>query len=83
MSKHDMGHDDYWVRPIAGGGWSVKREGTSRSAGNFATQKEAIKRGKELAKKARRELIIVNKQGLIRSKDSYGNDPRSVKDTEH
>ena len=78
MRKRDKGHDDYWVKPRAEGGWSVQREGTSRSAGNFPTQKEAIDRGKELARKARSELIVLNKEGRIRSKDSYGNDPRST-----
>jgi len=83
MSKRGKGNDDYWVKPKAEGGWSVQREGTSRAAGNFSTQKEAIDRGKELATNASSELIVQNKQGRIRSKDSYGNDPRSIKDTEH
>jgi uncharacterized protein DUF2188 len=38
---------------------------------------------KQLAKNSRSELIVQNKQGQIRSKDSYGNDPRSIKDKEH
>lgn len=83
MAKRGKGNDDYWVKPRKEGGWSVQREGTSRAAGNFSTQKAAIDRGKQLAKNSRSELIVQNKQGQIRSKDSYGNDPRSIKDKEH
>lgn len=83
MAKRGKGNDDYWVKPRREGGWSVQREGASKAAGNFGTQREAIERGKDLAQKSRSELIVQNKQGQIRSKDSYGNDPRSIKDTEH
>ena len=83
MARRGKRNDDYWVKPRKEGGWSIQREGTSRATGNFRTQKEAIERGKELAKKARSELIVQNREGQIRSKDSYGNDPRSIKDTEH
>ena len=41
----------------------------------FDTQKEAIAAARIIAKKQESELIIHNKEGKIRAKDSYGNDP--------
>jgi len=42
--------------------------------------KEAIRRGKELAQREGSELIIHGKDGKIRDKDSYGNDPFPPRD---
>lgn len=61
-------------------GWQVKRSGKllSNKIGYY-TQKEAVKFAREKAKEAKGELVIHSKQGKIRRKHSYGNDPRSVK----
>lgn len=56
-------------------GWKVKQAGCQRSSGNFATQKQAIDRGRELAIKGGKELAIHGLDGKIRQKNSYGNDP--------
>lgn len=77
------GGDDYWVSPRQDGRWEVQREGTKRPSNVFARQREAIDRGKELAKAGRAELIVQNRRGQIRSKDSYGSDPLPPRDTEH
>lgn len=55
--------------------WKVKGEGNSRSSGNFKTQKDAIARARDLAKKAKSEVVIHGVNGKIRDRNSYGNDP--------
>lgn len=66
-----------------GDGWQVKTDGAARAAKVTNTQKEAIEKGKQMAKNQQTELEIHNKQGEIRSKDSYGKDPNPPKDKEH
>ena len=56
-------------------GWQVKIEGNERASVVTRTQKEAIQRGKEIAKAKAGEMFIHNKQGQIRERNSYGNDP--------
>jgi uncharacterized protein YdaT len=64
-------------------GWAVKGEGNSRATKVTDTQKEAIKTATDIAKNQGSEVIVQNKQGQIRSKDSYGPDPNPPKDNEH
>lgn len=46
---------------------------------HVATQKEAIQVGRTLAKESKAELVIHGKDGKIRKKDSFGNDPNPPK----
>jgi Uncharacterized protein conserved in bacteria (DUF2188) len=55
--------------------WVVEREGASRVSSRHRTQAEADERGRALAKRERVELIIHGRDGRIRQRDSYGNDP--------
>ena len=57
------------------GGWQVKGAGNSRATAKTSTQKEAIGIAREIAKNQNSELIIHNRRGQIRAKDSFGNDP--------
>ena len=61
--------------------WQVKRENSTRATKLFDTQKEAIDYGKSIARNQQSELVIHNRHGVIRDKDSYGNDPCPPKDT--
>ena len=63
--------------------WSVKGAGNSKATKNFDTQKEAIDFAKEIAKNQKSEVVIHGKDGKIRDKDSYGNDPNPPKDKKH
>ena len=63
--------------------WAVRKSESSKVTKTFKTQTSAIKFAKSIAKPQRTELLIHNRQGKIRSKDSYGNDPCPPKDTEH
>ena len=60
--------------------WSVRKSGASRASRVFKTQSEAIKFARKQAKKEGSELYIHKKDGTIRQKDSYGNDPCPPKD---
>ncbi|AIF66466.1 DUF2188 domain-containing protein [Terribacillus saccharophilus] len=66
---------NYHTTPDGNGNWQVKKEGAKHTSGNFDTQKEAMDYGKELAKKTKGEHFIHGRDGRIRERDSYGNDP--------
>ena len=55
--------------------WAVEREGAAHPASMHSTQAEAAKAGRALAKRDRVEFIVHRKDGQIRARDSYGNDP--------
>ncbi|AWH84106.1 hypothetical protein HYN59_02820 [Flavobacterium album] len=57
------------------GGWQVKGEGNTKATVVTNTQQEAIDAGREIAKNQQSELLIHGKDGQIRARDSYGNDP--------
>ena len=57
------------------GKWAVKTENSSKAAKITQTQAEAIERAKTIAKNNESEMIIHRKDGTIREKNSYGNDP--------
>ncbi len=71
-SQHVVLHPD--------GGWSVKKGGAIHATRRFATQKEAIVYGRKISKAQGSELYVHGRDGMIRSKDSYGNDPNPPKD---
>ncbi len=71
-----------WVSP-RGDKWGVHGEGNTRDTGIYNTQWEAIERARKIAINKHSEVIVQGTNGRIRSKDSYGNDPRLTKDTEH
>jgi len=55
--------------------WAVKGEGNCKNTRITQTQKEAIDIARTIARKEQSELVIHGKDGRIRQKDSYGNDP--------
>lgn len=63
--------------------WQVKGTGNSKATKLFDTQAEAQKYAKAIAKNQQSELVTHGKDGKIRSKDSFGNDPCPPKDKEH
>ena len=68
------------VVPSSNGGWNVKKGGSTKATENFKTQGEAIVRAKEISKNQGAELYIHRKDGTIREKNSYGNDPCPPRD---
>ncbi len=69
---------DVHVTP-RGDKWAVKKEGNERASSLHDTQAQAEKKGREAARKDETEFHLHNKQGQVRERDSYGNDPRSSK----
>ncbi len=63
-----------------GGNWQVKGAGNQKATVIAPTQKAAIEKAKEIAKKQESEVVIHRPNGTIRDKDSYGNDPNPPKD---
>lgn len=57
-----------------GSQWGALREGAARTSGNFDTQAEAIRAGRDLARTSQGELLIHGENGRIRARDSYGHD---------
>lgn len=60
-------------------GWAVKKSGATRASKVFNTQADAINYARGQAKKDSGELYVHRKDGTIRQKDSYGNDPHPPK----
>lgn len=69
-----MGKDQH-VTPRPDGNWQVKGAGNTRATVVTTTQKEAIKIAREIAISNGSECITHGKNGQIREKHSYGNDP--------
>ncbi len=62
------------------GQWATIRPGNSRASGLFDTQKEAIEQGRHIAQNSSSELLVHGRNGKIRARDSFGNDPFPPKD---
>ena len=65
------------------GGWATRRDRSERVGGVFSTQKEAEEAARETARREKTEVVIHGRDGKIRDKDSYGNDPCPPKDKKH
>ena len=63
------------VTPRPDGNWQVKGAGNSRATAVTSTQKQAIEIAKSIAINKKSEVVIHGKNGQIREKNSYGNDP--------
>jgi hypothetical protein len=68
------------VVPNPSGGWSVKNSGATRASKVFDTQQQAITYGRDAAKKTGTELYVHGRDGTIKNKNSYGNDPMPPRD---
>jgi Uncharacterized protein conserved in bacteria (DUF2188) len=68
---HVVPHDD---------GWAVKREGNQRASSVHRTQAEAEQAGRPQAKQDQTEFFLHGRDGQIRERDSYGNDPNPPRD---
>lgn len=66
-NQHVVPHDN---------GWAVKPEGGERASSVHENQEEAVERATELARNQKSEVLVHGQDGTIRSRNSYGNDPR-------
>jgi len=60
-------------------GWKAKVAGNERASKVCTTQAECREFGIGLAKKLGAEFTLHGENGRIREKNSYGNDPKSIK----
>ncbi|AZG17164.1 DUF2188 domain-containing protein [Cupriavidus pauculus] len=60
-------------------GWAVEEAKTPAGRKLFATQEDAIEAAMEIARRNQSELFIHGRDGQIRSRNSFGHDPRSIK----
>lgn len=65
------------------GNWGVKGAGNKKVTEVTSTQAQAIDRAKSIAKNQSSEVVIHGRNGQIRDKDSYGNDPNPPHDRKH
>jgi hypothetical protein len=69
---------DVMVTP-QGDQWAVKRKGAKRASSLHNTQEQAKEKGKQTAQREKAELEIRNREGEVRDRISYGNDPKRSK----
>lgn len=69
-----MGKNQH-VTPHKDGGWQVKGANNSRATVRTERQVDAIAIAREIARNQESELFIHGRNGRIRERDSYGNDP--------
>ena len=55
--------------------WAVRKAGAERVTRHFGTQREAVEAARGLARNQGGEVFIHGRDGRIRERDSYGNDP--------
>jgi len=78
-----MAKKNQHVVPTKDNRWGVKGEGNQRITKKTDTQQDAIIVAREIAKNQGGEVVIHRKDGTIRDKDSYGNDPHPPEDKKH
>ena len=66
-----------------GNRWAVKQERKENPLSTHRTQELARQSAVPIAKEKRAEVVTHGKDGKIRDKDSYGNDPCPPKDKKH
>lgn len=64
-------------------GWVVKGAGNQKATVVTTTQQKAIENGRRIAINQRSELVIHGRNGKIRDKDSFGNNPFPPRDKKH
>lgn len=57
------------------GKWAVRKSGAERVTRRYATLREAIEAAQEIARKQRTDVFVHGRDGRIRERTSYGNDP--------
>ncbi len=57
------------------GKWQVRGAGNQRATAITETQRDAISVATEIARNQQSEVIIHGRDGKIRERNSYGNDP--------
>lgn len=68
------------IVPNPNGGWDSKDTGNSRPSKHFDNKSGAVDWGRDHSRNIGSEFVIHDKNGVIRQKDSHGNDPCPPRD---
>lgn len=74
-----MARSSHHVVHNAKGGWDVKRSGSQRSSGYYATKEQAVNAGRQISRNQGTELVVHGMNGRIQAADSHGGDPHPPK----
>ena len=66
---------DYWAQHRPDGRWESKRGGTTRASMVADTQADAWSHSRQKAAQTKGEAFLKGRDGKIRERNSYGNDP--------
>ena len=72
-----MAKASYHVIASPKGGWSVKKARASRATKHFDTQTDAIEWARKASKSEHAEFVVHRKDGTVKLRDYFGNDPRA------
>ncbi|MCW3780255.1 DUF2188 domain-containing protein [Defluviimonas salinarum] len=67
--------DNFWTSPRDDGRWEAQREGGERASRVFDTQQEAWDYTRERARETGGEAFLQGRNGRIRERNTYGDDP--------
>ncbi len=67
-------YNQIFVSPCSKG-WKVQSASSKKAIAVFSQKNQAIARAKKVSKNKKSELFIQKKDGTIRDRISYGNDP--------
>ena len=70
---------NYWTQQRPDGKWESKREGATRASKVTDVQADAWSHSKQKAKEAKGEAFLKGRNGKIRERNTYGNDPHPPK----
>ena len=69
-----MSNKGQYVVP-RGKGWAVRKAGSGRVTRHFGTQQEALEAARRIARNQRCDVFIFGQDGLLRGRDTHGNNP--------
>lgn len=61
------------------GSWAVKTDKSEKAYRVVETQKVAIDIARRVAENQHSEMLVYGRNGQIRQKNSFGNDPKNIK----
>jgi hypothetical protein len=67
------------VEPRPDGRWARQKNGTQRAASLHDRQADAVVAATRQARREKAELVVKGRDGRIRTRNSYGSDPRRSK----
>ncbi len=70
---------NYWTQQREDGKWESKAEGADRAGKVTDTQAEAWEHSRKMARQKQGEAYLKGRDGKIRERNTYGDDPKETK----